>query len=378
MKNHGNHKGNKQPKQGTIGALKKVAFAGTSPKGMRKEIHAAANLQYNPQARQVRAEQRASNLQGYRDKSYFKQYNKSFKPLLGQTQKAYSRAGKQIDSSTGALTDYAAKLQSQLNSEAQTSANARGVGNTPDSTALKAALARGVTGNTLSGVVKSQGASQRSYLLDQRRIGKREKIDALQQEANRGRSYNQDLENLAREKGSAAAQARQQLLDANRQFYLGLKSSQTTRRGQNITAADSKRSSHASIANSKRTAASSAASTAASIGNSKRSVRSAQASSRRTARNEAKNRRLSRYEHNHPTSSTSSSSDVRPALAWFDGAPGGYANKHFGNVHSAVDAALGHNSTWAPADIRKAYRLYRKRSGGHQGPTSQATGGHRP
>ncbi len=365
----------KQPKPGTMGYLKKLVLP--TPQSTKGYIHSAAQLQYGPQARQVKAEQRASQLQTFRLQKYFPQYLKSLKPLQNQTTQAYNQAASGIASDNAALGAYAASQNAQLASEGQASAAARGVGYVPSTDAAQAAVARYQTGNTLGGVVRAQGASQRSYLTDQKRIGKREMIDALQQQFAQSRSYNQDIQNLQRQKGASAAQAKNDLLTANRSFYLGLRSAntaarnakisaQTTRRGQNMTAATS-------IANSKRTARSSRLSSKRTAQNNIRTTQTSRADSRRTAR-------TARYVHNHPAASSTSgvvSGDVRRALAYLRGAtapqPGMTGQQKqtaqqrrklfLNDRQAAIDALRKTSETISTAEAARAYKQWAHQQG---------------
>jgi hypothetical protein len=225
-----------------------------TPKGLRREVRAQVAVQYNPQQRQLRREQQAADLQSRRIRAYFPAYERSIGKDVKATKQVYKQANRTETQASNQGAAYAEAMREKLRAEGVQSAAERGVGYNPsqDLTDVKGQLARIASSNTLRGVTAAQGASARGALINQKRIGKREEIDALQQQAARSRTYNADQENLARERGQAATAARNTLRNQEQQFFLGLTSAHNSKANALLSARTSAANSRRSAATSRR------------------------------------------------------------------------------------------------------------------------------
>ncbi len=201
--------------------LPRVAYPLTGRR-LRKEVKAEARLQFGPQKRQLRAEQRASRMRERQIPQWFAQYRQQLAQLSRQTNAAYGQASQSLRQQVNASTATDEALRQRLRQEAMQDAALRGQNYDPRTSELAVAAAseRRNLQNVFGGLIGSQRASQNAYLRDRARISKMAEIDQRLREAARGRSVNADLRDLARQKGEFAVKARADARAAERDFYL--------------------------------------------------------------------------------------------------------------------------------------------------------------
>lgn len=268
-----------------------------TPKKIKRTVRSEVNLQFHPQMQQIKREQSAADLQARRIQSYFPQYEKSLRNDQQQIKNIYDVADSQLQAIDAGTSSYAENLRKTLQAEGTESAQLRGVGYNPqgDVTDALGQVARSKSIGTLRGVGRLQGASARVHSVEQKRIGKREMIDALQQEAARRRTYNQDAEDLSRQKGAAAKDALNTLRNQEQQFYLGLLSSHTSAKNAKTSAKTSRQNAQISAATQQRGQDISAAT---SRGNARISANQSNINSQRS--NRGANRRARLADQNSP------------------------------------------------------------------------------
>lgn len=243
-----------------------------SKKGLRKELKSSARIEFGPEARQLHAEQRASQLQQQRTSDYFDQYKRQLASLQQQSASAFAGAQQGVQGASNAASQYAENLRQKLNAEDAASAQLRGGFTSGANSQTDAAsnLIRQNTANAYKQQLGAQGAAEKTYFREKRAIAGTAKVDQLLQEAARGRAVNADLRDLAQRKRKFLQSGRTDLRNSQINEYLGLLQAKVSGSNAKLSAAtsraNSKRSAATSRANSKRSAASSRA-------NSKRSNR---------------------------------------------------------------------------------------------------------
>lgn len=220
-----NRRKNKGKRKGRKGDRQRGFLASLSPKRWRRESRAMANIRFRPEERALGGEIRASRKRQRGLRKQFKQYRQSINPVIQQTQQAYGEAGKQIQGQSQAAAQYAEQLRQRLAKEGAESAKLRGVDDPSAKGSeinAQAQLARINAANLLSGVTAAQGASQRAYLTDKKRLARKESLAQRLQERDRRRQLKQEKRALKRERGEYRASLRPQAREGEREYHLGL------------------------------------------------------------------------------------------------------------------------------------------------------------
>jgi hypothetical protein len=259
-------------------------------KRYKRELKAQRRLEFGPEQRQLASEKRAARLTTQRTGDWYDSYLNDLKRLQGQVQGAYAQAGQQVASGNAAQAGYAESLRQRLGTEDRADAKLRGANYDPSQsgTAAQAALARYSTGNTMGGLLATQGANENAYFAAERGIGHGSKVDQLLRARARGRTVNADLRDLASRKRKFAADYASQARPQERDFYLGLLQAklgkQASKRSAQTSLANAQLSSQTSRANSRR-------SFEAAMGNLRERVRHDQISESQAAQQEARLRK---------------------------------------------------------------------------------------
>ena len=319
----------------------------------KRELKSMTKLEFGPQQRQLQSEKRISNLQQQRIGDWFNQYQQQLGRISQASNQGYNQAiaGSQAD--TSAANAYADKLRAQTGQQSAASAALRGASVDPGvaQTDAQAAISRDKSNTNFTGLLRTQGANEKSYYKDKKRIGKGEEISQLLAEAGRGRQVNQDLHDLNQQKRDFADKFLHDTRSQQQDFYLGLLqaklgqkqaklSAQTSRANAqtsaNASIANSKRSAHQSNINSKRSAHTSRA-------NDKRGGSSSSSSSnkhdRKVAIQQMVNRLAAAYKHGHFVDSKGHK--LSPA-----------------EVRAAVQ---GHSTTYTKKEFHKALHKFKKK-----------------
>lgn len=214
-----------------------------SSKAGKREINAAARLRYGPLQRETEAQARASEAQTKRDKGYYHDYLDKVANLQRGTTGIYKDANAQLAQAQGAASTQDTRLLGMVGAQRAAFANQTGA---PSQAAavnpLAAAQAvRGTNALDNQARVIGQGASARSYMVDQRRIGQRAKLEQMIQGENRTASISQQLADLAREKGAFKADLLRDNRDADRGFLIDLLSGPNARKYLKLQSEESRK-----------------------------------------------------------------------------------------------------------------------------------------
>jgi hypothetical protein len=189
-------------------------------KGFNQEVKAQTNLKYAPQEQEIASQQRVSGANTARIGGYYDNYRAQLADLRNQTQAAYAQAQAQAgqQANTARTQDQA---RTDLNqAQSQKSAQLRGTTAQGGQEADQAAAARQAINNAGAAQIGSQGAAQYAYRAGIESAAGAGKIQALGDEAARGRQLDLAKRNLAGEKGQYAGQVRGQLRDTERTYAL--------------------------------------------------------------------------------------------------------------------------------------------------------------
>lgn len=228
-------------------------------KQLRREVKGAARAQYGDVTRQVKKEKRASNVQQKRINDYFPQYGKAVEEAAKRSATATSAATSQISADSKAAADYAETLRQRLAGEEAASASTRGVATDRSGSNVNASaqLARINAANVLTGVTASQGASAQNYYADKKAIGERERIEQKLRESARKRSYNEDLRDIAKDKGAFKVAKKAEIVDRERDFMVTKKAANFDRKSTKASLAETARHNQQSEATAAQNAATS-------------------------------------------------------------------------------------------------------------------------
>jgi hypothetical protein len=228
-------------------------------KRLHKELRATRRIEFGPEQRQLKAEQRASRLSQQRIGDWFPQYQAEVARLGQQTVRGYGGAIGQIQGTAQQGADYAEQLRQRLRQEDEADAARRGAVYDPSGsyTAASANLARMNTAQSYTGMLGAQAANQGGYFADKERIARGEELNQLLREEARGRSINADLRDLAQRKRKFAAEYTSRVRPQERDFYLGLLQAKlgdkASARSAQTSRASSKRSARQAAANRRET-----------------------------------------------------------------------------------------------------------------------------
>lgn len=173
-------------------------------KQMRREMNAATRLQFGDQQRQIQAQQRASAARSQDLGDWFGEYQRQLASANQATTQGYNDAESRIAARAAQARQADVAMNNAAIQQAQADAAARGVAFDPSAfqQAGQAASYRQGQDNTLADLTAMQGQNQAAYMNDKSRIGQGELINQRLAEAARARGFENDLVNLAKDKGA--------------------------------------------------------------------------------------------------------------------------------------------------------------------------------
>lgn len=253
-KGKGGGKGGKNP--ATVKSLIREALGSKtvqplSGKGLKKFIRAGSKLRYGPLEHELDKQLRAERATQQRNKAYYNDYLSRVRNIQQNTGDIYQRANQQLATAQQQANVGDSNLLQILNQNRQ--AQAQTMGAAPSSAINPLAQAQVARSSAALGNqqrIIGQGATQQSYLADQRRIGARQKIETLQEGLDRIRSVRQDQEDMAREKGAFKTDMLRDLREGERGFLIDLLSGPNARRLAHIQMSGSKSSGGSSSSSS--------------------------------------------------------------------------------------------------------------------------------
>lgn len=324
-------------------------------KQAKRQSRIVARIQTQPERRQIKAEQRAEDVQHGRIKDYFQPYQQGISDAAATSADAYAKAQASIDSSSQNSAQYAEMLRQRLQQEGAQDAATRGVAYNPqpDQTAVAAELARLNSANTLKGVTAAQGASTAAMYADKARIGKREKAEQLLRSDARRRTYDQDLIANARQRGDLAAQNFAQIKNDERDYLLSQQAANLNAKGQKLDAAQAR----AQLAETRRHNQTSESISAQNASTSARNAQTSRMNARTSRRSEQRQRRQDRYERRHPNAgqdnpNATDRADVQQASALIRQLDPKWLSK--ASQQQIIDALVTKDQTISPKEARKA------------------------
>lgn len=210
-------------------------------KQFRREVQAAARLQFQPQRRALRAEQRAEReLRNRRIPGYFAEYDQAVQNASTATDAAYDQALATISKTTAASSAQDNAVRAKMDAEARADAARTGTTYRPTTDSAQASASRRATSDQFAALTANQGATEQAYLADKRRIGTGEKVNQLMKSHDRSRTIRSDKRALAREVGAFKVDQRRQIRSDERNYDLQLKTLASDKRGQNTQLAVAK------------------------------------------------------------------------------------------------------------------------------------------
>ena len=194
----------------------------TDPKDVRREVRAAANLEFRPLARQLQGEVRASRQRERDIGRWYGQAGRQIRRITRATNKDYRRTGNQVRKDIRSATGMSALANAALNQQDAELAKLTGATYDPSAsqTSSAAAAQRALLQTALGGMLRTQGASQRGYLRGQRVSAKREGLYQRGQEAKRRQSIRDDQRELKKARGEFAVEYRGNLRDKERDYKI--------------------------------------------------------------------------------------------------------------------------------------------------------------
>ncbi len=245
-KGKGGGKGGKNP--ATVKSLIREALGSKtvqplSGKGLKKFIRAGSRLRYGPLENELDKQLRAEQATQQRNKAYYNDYLSRVRNIQQNTGDIYSRANDQLATAQQQASVGDSNLLQILNQNRQKQAETMGAAPSDAVNPLaQAQVARSSAALGNQQRIIGQGATQQSYLADQRRIGSRQKIETLQEGLDRIRSVRQDQEDMAREKGAFKTDMLRDLREGERGFLIDLLSGPNARKLAHIQMSGSKSS----------------------------------------------------------------------------------------------------------------------------------------
>lgn len=198
-----------------------------TPKKARKEARARANTIYGPEIRDLSKEQKSYGQKARQTRGAYRNYRKDLKGAAKTANVAYDRAADSISSAVAGTNTYAESLRNRMIADSKADAANRGAAYDPTASNLAQAanLARAQSGNTLSAVLRTQGAAQAGYMADKAanaRLAQRNAVLAVQgQKAQAGA----DKRYLKRQRGEYVAGEMSKAREADRNFFIQMRAS---------------------------------------------------------------------------------------------------------------------------------------------------------
>ena len=173
-------------------------------KQMRREMNAATRLQFGDQQRQILGQQRASAARTQDLGDWFGEYQRQLASANQATTAGYQDAEARMAARAAQARQQDMTMNDAAMAQARADAAQRGVAFDPSAFQQggQAASFRQGQDNTLADLTALQGQNQAAYMNDKSRIGQGELINQRLAEAARARGYENDLVNLAKDKGA--------------------------------------------------------------------------------------------------------------------------------------------------------------------------------
>lgn len=237
----GNGKGGKKGKGGkapTLRSLIRSLMGGPAgavdPQAIAQAQKAAADLRYDPMQKVLQGQVRASKQQTKRDQQYYKQYLNQVKNLQQGTADVYAGANQQLAQAQAQATGGDALLTAIIGQ--QRGENAQMLGGSAQGAINPLAQAQSVRAtNSLNNQARviGQGAAQGAYMVDQKRIGRRGKLEQRFTDQARTTDAKNKIVDLLREKGDYISSLYRDDQDAMRAFLLDLMNTRQAQKDAN-------------------------------------------------------------------------------------------------------------------------------------------------
>lgn len=180
---------------------------------INKETRASTRTKFHPLEKKVGADLRASERRVGEEGDWWQNYLNTVSQGQTDTSAAYAQAGATQQAQIGQASQIDSANSAKLQEAADQSAALRGAASdTSGSQRETAAQAqRNYLAVAQGGALAQQGAAQRGYLNEAKRIGVGQSIASRKEEQRRGRSIRNDRQDLARERGAYAEAKRGEL-----------------------------------------------------------------------------------------------------------------------------------------------------------------------
>lgn len=204
------------------------------PEAIAQAQKAAADLRYDPMQKVLQGQVRASKQQTKRDQQYYKQYLNQVKNLQQGTADVYAGANQQLAQAQAQATGGDALLTAIIGQ--QRGQNAQMLGGSAQGAINPLAQAQSVRAtNALNNQARviGQGAAQGAYMIDQKRIGRRGKLEQRFTDQARTTDAKNKIVDLLREKGDYISSLYRDDQDAMRAFLLDLMNTRQAQKDAN-------------------------------------------------------------------------------------------------------------------------------------------------
>jgi hypothetical protein len=191
-------------------------------KTIRRETRASTNLKFRPLERAIGAEIRASRQRQGEVGDWWQNYLNTVSQGQADTSAAYQQAGAAQQAQIGQASAIDTANTARLQGEAAKSAELRGVAPSaaPAEREAAAQAQRNYLASAQAGTTALQGATQRGYLNEQKRIGVGQGIKSRLEEQRRERGYRKDRRETRKERGEYAATKRGELRKEARDYLI--------------------------------------------------------------------------------------------------------------------------------------------------------------
>lgn len=189
---------------------------------LRKETRAATNTKFRPLERAIGADVRASKQRGREVGTWFDNYLAQVNAGAADTAAAYAQAGQEMQGQIAQASLLDSANTQRLNQEGAESAALRGAPMDYSGAEREAAAQaqRNYLATAGAGALSREGAIQRGYLNEQKRIGAGQRIASGKEEQRRERSLRKDRRDVRRERGEYATAKRGELTERERDYLI--------------------------------------------------------------------------------------------------------------------------------------------------------------
>lgn len=191
-------------------------------KSINQQTRAATETKFNPLEHKIAADLRASERRVGEEGDWWKNYLDTVNAGQADTSAAYAQAASTQQGQMAQASQADSAATAQLQAEAAKSAELRGAP-TDLSGAQREVAAQGIRNylaTAQGGTTALQGAAQRGYLNEAKRIGVGQSIASRKEEQRRGRSIRADRRDVARERGAYATTKRGELEAQGRDYLI--------------------------------------------------------------------------------------------------------------------------------------------------------------